>query len=649
MKGYSSDKIRNVVLLGHGGCGKTTFLEAALLATKVINRLGKVEDGNTVSDYDKMEIEKKYSINTTMVPVEYNGYKYNFLDTPGFFDFVGEVDSAMSTVSAAIIMVDASEGIQVGTEKAWELCSETDTPKFMVLTKIDKDNVDCDKLVEQLREKFGNSVVTDDDEDALREAVAGTDEALMEKFFNDEPFTDEEFTNGLMDGIANGDVVPIIKASSLTGEGIDEVLRSIARYVPTPSKHAPYIGKNSKDEDVEVITDVSADPVMYVYKTIADPFMGKISYAKVLSGTVKLGQELYNPRSQKSEKLGSMFFVRGKQQENATEVPAGDMVALAKLQHTKTGDTLCLKAKAVTMPGINFPKPNYFVAVEPAEKKDEEKMAQGLHKLMEEDPSFVLERNVETHQSLLGGQGDIQIGIIRAKLKERYGVSVKVIPQKIAYRETIKGSSDVQGKHKKQSGGAGQYGDVWIRFSPSQQNFEFSEELFGGSIPKNYVPAVEKGLLECMDKGPLAGCKVQNVKAVLYDGSYHDVDSNEVSFKIAASLAFKKGIVAANPCLLEPIMKLEITVPEKYTGDVMGDMNKRRGRILGMEPTDNGKTKLAAEAPQSELFDYAIVLRAMTQARGTFTMEFSKYEELPAHLAEKVIEAHKADVEKEHK
>lgn len=649
MKGYSSDKIRNVVLLGHGGCGKTTFLEAALLATKVINRLGKVEDGNTVSDYDKMEIEKKYSINTTMVPVEYNGYKYNFLDTPGFFDFVGEVDSAMSTVSAAIIMVDASEGIQVGTEKAWELCSETDTPKFMVLTKIDKDNVDCDKLIEQLREKFGNSVVTDEDEDALREAVAGTDEALMEKFFNDEPFTDEEFTNGLMDGIANGDVVPIIKASSITGEGIDEVLRSIARYVPTPSKHAPYIGKNSKDEDAEVITDVNADPVLYVYKTIADPFMGKISYAKVLSGTVKLGQELYNPRTQKSEKLGSMFFVRGKHQENATEVPAGDMVALAKLQHTKTGDTLCLKAKAVTMPGINFPKPNYFVAVEPAEKKDEEKMAQGLHKLMEEDPSFVLERNVETHQSLLGGQGDIQIGIIRAKLKERYGVSVKVIPQKIAYRETIKGSSDVQGKHKKQSGGAGQYGDVWIRFSPSQQNFEFSEELFGGSIPKNYVPAVEKGLLECMDKGPLAGCKVQNVKAVLYDGSYHDVDSNEVSFKIAASLAFKKGIVAANPCLLEPIMKLEITVPEKYTGDVMGDMNKRRGRILGMEPTDNGKTKLLAEAPQSELFDYAIVLRAMTQARGTFTVEFSKYEELPAHLAEKVIEAHKAEVEKEHK
>ena len=649
MKGYSSDKIRNVVLLGHGGCGKTTFLEAALLATKVINRMGKVEDGNTVSDYDKMEIEKKYSINTTMVPVEYNGYKYNFLDTPGFFDFVGEVDSAMSTAGAAIIMVDASEGIQVGTEKAWDLCSELNTPKFMVLTKIDKENVDCDALIEKIREKFGNSVVTDEDEDALREAVAGTDEELMEKFFNDEPFTEEEFTNGLMGGIANGDIVPIIKASSITGAGMDEVLRSIARYVPTPSKHAPYIATNANDEEVEIPTDVNADPVLYVFKTIADPFMGKISYAKVLSGTVKLGQELYNPRTQKSEKLGSMFFVRGKHQEAATEVTAGDMFALAKLQHTKTGDTLCLKSKAVQLPGIQFPKPNYFIAVEAADKKDEEKMAQGLHKLMEEDPSFVLERNSETHQSLLGGQGDIQIGIIRAKLKERYGVSVNVIPQKIAYRETIKGTAEVQGKHKKQSGGAGQYGDVWIRFSPSQENFEFSEELFGGSVPKNYVPAVEKGLLECMEKGPLAGCKVQNVKAVLYDGSYHDVDSNEVSFKIAASLAFKKGIVAANPCLLEPIMRLEITVPEKYTGDVMGDMNKRRGRMLGMEPTDNGKTKLIAEAPQAELFDYAIVLRAMTQARGTFTVEFSKYEELPTHLAEKVIAAHKAEVEKEHK
>ena len=641
MKGYSSEKVRNVILLGHGGCGKTTFLEAALLKTKAINRLGKIEDGNTVSDYDKIEIEKKHSIKTTLVPVEYNGYKYNFLDTPGFFDFEGEVKSALGTVGAAVIMLDASAGVQVGTEKAWDLCSEYKTPTFILLNKIDKEGVDCDAVVEELREKFGNSVVTDDDMDALNEAVAGTSEELMEKFFNDEPFTEEEFVNGLMNGIAVGEIVPVFKASNFTGEGIDHLLTAIPRYVPDPEEHAPYPALNSNDEEVEVDCNVKGDPVMYIFKTIADPFLGKISYAKVMAGTVKAGQELYNARSQKSEKLGSMFFVRGKQQEAATEVPAGDIVALAKLQHTKTGDTLSLKSKAVRLEGIDFPKPNYFLAIEAEKKDDEEKMAQAILRLVEEDPSLTLQRNSETHQTLLGGQGDIQLGIVMKKVKERYGINVKTVPQKIAYRETIKGSSDVQGKHKKQSGGAGQYGDVHIRFSPSEKNFEFSEELFGGSVPKNYVPAVEKGLIESMDKGPLAGCKVVNIKAVLYDGSYHEVDSNDMSFKIAASLAFKKGIVEANPCLLEPIMKLEIKVPERYTGDVMGDMNKRRGRILGMDPADKG-TILHAEAPQAELFDYAVVLRAMTQARGSFEMEFAKYEEVPANIAEKIIAEHKA-------
>ncbi len=645
MKGYPSNKIRNIVLLGHGGCGKTTFLEAALLKTKVITRLGRIEDGNTVSDYDKMEIEKKYSINTTLVPVEYKGYKYNFLDTPGFFDFVGEVQSALSTAAAAIIMVDASEGIQVGTEKAWDICKEHKTPKFVVLNKIDKENADPDKVVEDMRAMFGNSIVTDEDKDALNEAVASADEELMEKFFNDEPFTEEEFNNGLKNGVANGDIVPVIKVSAYTGEGMDEILDVIAKYVPDPEEHAPYPAKDDSDNDIEVPCKVDGEPICYVFKTIADPFLGRISYAKVISGTIKAGQELYNPRSQKSEKLGSMFFVRGKNQEPADNVEAGDIMALAKLQHTKTGDTLCLKSHIVKFPPIDFPRPNYFLAVKAADANDEEKMAQGLFKLMEEDPSFVLERNPETHQSLLGGQGDIQLGIIKAKLKEKYGIDVVSVPQKIAYRETIKGTSDVQGKHKKQSGGAGQYGDVHIRFSPSQENFEFSEELFGGAIPKNYVPAVEKGLVESMEKGPLAGCKVVNIKAVLYDGSYHEVDSNEVSFKIAASLAFKKGIAEAKPCLLEPIMKLEIDVPEKYTGDVMGDMNKRRGRILGMDPTEHG-TRLYAEAPQAELFDYAIVLRAMTQARGTFTVEFSKYEEVPGQIAEKIIAAHKEETEK---
>ncbi len=641
MKGYASDKIRNVVLLGHGGSGKTTFLEAALLNTKVITRLGKVEDGNTVSDYEKMEKEKGYTINSTLVPVEYNGTKINFIDTPGFFDFVGEARSALSIADAAVIMVDASAGVQVGTEKAWELVKEYGTPSFIVLNKIDKDNVNVDSVVAALRDKFGTSVVTDDDKDAMDEAIAGADEELMMKYFEGEPFTDEEFTTGLHNGIKSGDITPIIKASNMTGEGIDEILGCFSKYLPSPLEHEPF----KSIDGVDIHVEENGDPCLFVFKTLADPFLGKVSYAKVVSGSLKTGSELYNPRTEKTEKLGSVFFLRGKTQENTDKVSCGDIVALGKLQNTKTGDTLCMKAKPVQMEGIKFPKPCYFVAVEAADKNEDEKMAQGLLKLMEEDPSFVLERNAETHQTLLGGQGDIQINIIMAKLLDRYKVKVKVVPQKIAYRETIRGTSDVQGKHKKQSGGAGQYGDVHIRFSPSQEpGLEFSEELFGGSVPKNYVPAVEKGLLECMEKGPLAGCKVQNIKAVLYDGSYHEVDSNEVSFKIAASLAFKKGIVEANPVLLEPIMSLDIKVPADYVGNVIGGLAGVRGQMLGQDQEGN-MVVVHAEAPQSELFDYAIKLRAMTQARGSFTVEFSRYDVLQANLAEKVIAAYKASQE----
>jgi len=644
MKGYSSDKIRNIVLLGHGSTGKTTFLEAGLLNTKVISRLGKVESGNTVSDYEKMEIEKGYTINQTLVPVEYKGTKLNFIDTPGFFDFAGEARAALSTGATAIIMVDASSGIQVGTEKAWDLVKEYNSPTFFIINKIDKDNVELDEVISAIQDKFGSACVTLDDKDALDEAVAAADEELMEKFFEGEAFTDEEFAHGLATGIHNGDIMPIMTMSALTGEGVDEVLDSLCKYVPKPATVVTE-AKDADGNDIEIACDPAGDLVIYIFKTLADPFLGKISYAKIVSGTLKSGADVYNPRSEKAEKLGSVFFVRGKAQEMTDTVVAGDMVALGKLQNTKTGDTLCAKNKQVTVKPAAFPTPCYFVAVEAADKNEDEKMAQGLSRLMEEDPTFVLERNAETHQTLLGGQGDIQLGIIQAKLKDRYGVSVNVVPQKIAYRETIKGNSDVQGKHKKQSGGAGQYGDVHIRFSPSTEpGLEFSEELFGGSVPKNYVPAVEKGLLECMEKGPLAGCKVQNIKAVLYDGSYHEVDSNEVSFKIAASLAFKKGIVEARPCLLEPIMKLEITVPEQYVGAVMGDMPNRRGMVLGMDSSPRG-TILHAEAPQAELFDYAIALRSMTQARGSFTVEFARYAELPGNLADKVIAAYKKEQE----
>ena len=640
MKGYTSDTIRNVALLGHGGSGKTTFLEAALLATKVISRLGKVEDGNTVSDYDKMEKEKGYSIGTSIVPVEYNKVKINFLDTPGFFDFVGEVEGALRGVEAAAILVDASSGIQVGTEKAWNICKKDNMPRFFIINKTDKENVDVAVLIDELKAKFGTSVATLDDRDALSEAIAETDEELMEKFFEVGEFTDEEFAQGLVAGIGSGDIVPVLECSAVTGDKITEVLDAIVKYVPTST------GKEYATADGEAVKcDSDGKMSAFVFKTIADPFLGKISLAKVISGKIASGMEAYNTRAEKAEKLGSVFFLRGNTQGDAPSVSAGDIIAFAKLQYTQTGDTLCDKAAQVTYPGIDFPAPSLYKAIEPAKKGDDEKVGTGLHKLMEEDPSFKLERNVETHQTLLGGQGEIQLGIITSKLKDKFGVDVVEVPQKIAYRETIKGQSDVQGKHKKQSGGAGQYGDVHIRFSPSQEDFEFSEELFGGSIPKNYVPAVEKGLRESMEKGPLAGCKVVNIKAVLYDGSYHDVDSNEMAFKIAASLAFKKGIAEAKPCLLEPVMKLEIVVPDDYMGDVMGDMNKRRGKILGMEPQAGGGQKLMAEAPQAELFDYAIVLRSMTQARGSFTMTFERYEEVPAQIAQKIIADHQAEQE----
>ncbi|MCR5009774.1 MAG: elongation factor G [Clostridia bacterium] len=638
MKGYTGANIRNIALLGHGGTGKTTFLEAALLATGVISRLGKVEDGNTVSDFDKMEIEKGYSISTTIVPVEYNKTKINFLDTPGVFDFVGEVNSAIKAAEAAAIFVDASSGIQVGTEKAWNICKNNNVPRFFIINKTDKDNVDLPAVIDALKSKFGTSVVTLDDKDALNEAVAETDEALMEKYFEGEEFTEEEFNKGLMSGIASCSIAPVVCCSAVKGTGVKEVLDACIKFVPAP-------GGAAKTVDGEEVAYGDGPVAAYVFKTIADPFLGKISLAKLIRGKLVPAQIVYNARAEKEEKLGSMFFLRGKTQGEAPQVLPGDIVAFAKLQYTQTGDTLCEKANQVAFPPVEFPQPTLFIAVESKAKGDDAKVAAGITKLKEEDPSFSFERNAETRQSLLGTQGEIQQGILLAKLKDRYGVSVETVPLKVAYRETIKGTSDVQGKHKKQTGGSGQYGDVYIKFAPSAEEFEFADETVGGCVPKQFIPAVEKGLRECMEKGPLAGCKCQNIKATLYYGSYHAVDSDEMSFKTAASIAFKKGIQEAKPCLLEPIMHVDIVVPDEYTGDVMGDMNKRRGSILGMEPMHGGLQKLMAEAPQSELADYAIVLRAMTQARGSFTMYFERYSELPGNVAEKVIAAHKAELE----
>ena len=644
MKDYTSEMIRNVALLGHGGCGKTTFVEAALLATGVITRLGKVEDGSTVSDYDKMEIEKGYSINTTLVPVEYNNVKINFVDTPGFFDFAGEVQGALRGVEAAAIVVDASAGVQVGTEKAWDACKKIGSPKFIILNKIDKENVDVAATIQQLQDKFGNAVVTLDDKDAMAEAIAEVDEELMDIYFNEGGFTDEQFGKGLTKGILQGDIVPVFKCSSLTGEGVKEVLQEIIEFVPNPTIEG-YRAKDENQQPVLIEADPNAKPVLFIFKTLADSFLGKISLAKVVSGKVSAGMTLHNFRVEKDEKLGSVFFVRGKEKIDCKAAVAGDIVALGKLEFTKTGDTLSEKSNPAFINPVDFPQPTLFMAIESADKGADDKLSTGFARLTEEDPTLALVRNKETRQTLIGGQGESQLNIALSKLKTKYGVSVNVVPQKIAYRETIKGTSDVQGKHKKQSGGSGQYGDVHIKFSPSAQEFEFTEELFGGSVPKQYVPAVEKGLLECMERGPLAGCKVQNVKATLYDGSYHPVDSNEAAFKIAASLAFKKGIAEAKPVLLEPIMKLEISVPDDFVGAVMGDLPTRRGAVMGMDPQAGGGQLLHAEAPQAELFDYAIALRSMTQARGSFTMEFARYEEVPAMNAQKIIEAHKAEEE----
>ncbi|MCI9598626.1 MAG: elongation factor G [Firmicutes bacterium] len=649
MKGYTSETIRNVALVGHGGCGKTTFLESALLATKVIDRLGKVEDGNTVSDYDKMEVEKGFSINTSIVPVEWKNSKINFIDTPGYFDFIGEVNAALRAAEAAVILVDAGSGIQVGTEHAWKACERYKMPRFIVINKRDKDEFDFYKTFDELKAKFGDTLIpfswplTAEIDEDLKEAIAMTDDELMEKYFNGDDFSDEEIKKGLVKGISEGGIVPVCSSAFSLGHGIEGLLDLLVAYVPTPSQHGPYKGINDNNEPVEKLCVVDASPSAFVFKTIVDPFVGKISVMKVVTGKLTSGMEILNERVRKAEKLGKLFFLRGKEQQELDYAEAGDIVAVAKLQHTASGDTLCDKGDIIRYSKLDLPSPSLYQAIEAADKKDEDKVFSGLTRLKEEDPSFVVERNNETHQTLLGGQGEMQLNIIMAKLKDRFGVEVKTVPQKIAYRETIKGTSDVQGKHKKQSGGAGQYGDVHIKFAPSQEEFEFTESLFGGSIPKNYVPAVEKGLIESMEKGPLAGCKVVNVKADLYDGSYHDVDSNEMAFKIAASLAFKKGIVEAKPVLLEPVMHLDILVPDDYMGDVMGDMNKRRGKILGMEPQADGSQKLMAEAPQAELFDYAITLRAMTQARGTFSMKFERYEEVPAQIAQKIIDAYNAE------
>ena len=685
MNVYTTNKIRNVVILGHGGAGKTSLVESMAYLTGITSRLGNVAEGTTISDFDKEEIKRKFSISTTMVPIIWGDTKINILDTPGYFDFFGEAEEAAAAADAAVIVVNGKNGVEVGTEKAWELCEKYKLPRFIYVSNMDYDNASYREVVETLTELYGKKIaplhipirenekfvgyvnvvksaarryvnkqekvecpVPDYLEDYLAhyrehllEAVAETSEELMDRYFNGEEFSEAEIVAALHTNVDDVSIVPVTMGASLNLQGIQILLDDIVSYMPSPEKRN-IAGVNMKTKEVfEADYNFAKAKSAYIWKTIVDPFIGKYSMIKVASGVIKSDDTLYNEAKDSEERLSKLYVMEGSKAIEVKELHAGDLGAIGKL-NAATGDTLSTKATPIAYGRIDAPIPYTYKRYRAKEKGEEDKAAQALAKMAQEDLTLRVVNDGENRQTLIYGLGDQHLDIIASKLLTKCKVEVELEKPKVAFRETIRKSSDVDSKYKKQSGGHGQYGHVKMRFSPLgelDKAYEFEQEVVGGAVPKNYFPAVEKGIQDATVKGPLAGYPVVGVKAVLYDGSYHPVDSSEMAFKTAASQAFKKGFMEASPVLLEPIASLKVTVPDKFTGDVMGDLNKRRGRVLGMNPDHKGNTIVEADIPMSELYGYSTQLRSMTGGSGSYSYEFARYEQAPSDVQEREIAA----------
>lgn len=682
MKQYLAARIRNIALTGHSDSGKTSLAEALLFKAGASDRLGKTSEGNTICDFDPEEIKRKVSVCTAVAPFAWGSTKINLIDTPGLFDFAGEAAQGVRAAESLLVAVSGKSGVDVGTEKAYKMAKDLSKATLFFVSKLDVEHSDFYKVFEELKSTFGPSVCpivvpyvedqqvkcyinlidmkayTYDDKGeahevdmpdfghrldgltaAVSEAVAETDESLFEKYFSGEKFTRDEIIRGVHTGVTNGSISPVLCGCSTNLQGIDMLLDCIVDLLPSPWEKGAEVAVDAEGEPVEVPCTDEAPLAAYVFKTIADPFVGKLSYVKVISGKLAADSAPINSRTGQPERLGKIIYIRGKKQEDTAYITAGDIGAVTKLAATETGDALCDPKKVLSFDPIHFPHPCLTMAIKAEAKGDEAKIASALQRLMEEDPTLAYENNAETHQQLISGLGEQHLDVLVSKLKNKFGVSVSLEVPRVAYRETIRKKVKVQGKHKKQSGGHGQFGDVWVEFEPTVgDDLVFEEKVFGGAVPKSFFPAVEKGLQDCVKHGVLAGYPVVGLKATLVDGSYHPVDSSEMSFKMAASLAYKAGMPQASPVLLEPIGNLKVYVPDSNTGDIIGDLNKRRGRVLGMNPANDGLQEIEADVPMSEMSDFATAIRSMTQGRGYFTLEFARYEQLPSNLEAKVIE-----------